>query len=112
MEDAVELARRSIYHATFRDAVSGGTVSGAAFIFSSSMAPRRLQQHHNKCLIDAICGTTRTLLRVFRVAAVYHVAEDGWKKVVGSDVGLLHYEYYPTPEAHPCQGEANLVLIL
>ena len=28
MEDAVELARRSIYHATFRDAVSGGTVSG------------------------------------------------------------------------------------
>ena len=28
VEDAVELARRSIYHATFRDAVSGGTVSG------------------------------------------------------------------------------------
>ena len=29
MEDAIELGRRSIYHATFRDAVSGGTVSGA-----------------------------------------------------------------------------------
>ena len=26
-EEAVELGRRSIYHATFRDAVSGGTVS-------------------------------------------------------------------------------------
>ena len=28
VEDAIELGRRSIYHATFRDAVSGGTVSG------------------------------------------------------------------------------------
>lgn len=28
-EEAIELGRRSIYHATFRDAVSGGTVSGA-----------------------------------------------------------------------------------
>lgn len=28
MEDACELGRRAIYHATFRDAVSGGTVSG------------------------------------------------------------------------------------
>lgn len=28
MDEAVELGRRAIYHATFRDAVSGGTVSG------------------------------------------------------------------------------------
>ena len=28
VEDAIELGRRAIYHATFRDAVSGGTVSG------------------------------------------------------------------------------------
>ena len=28
VEDAIELGKRSIYHATFRDAVSGGTVSG------------------------------------------------------------------------------------
>ena len=28
VETAIELGRRSIYHATFRDAVSGGTVSG------------------------------------------------------------------------------------
>jgi 20S proteasome subunit beta 5 len=27
VEEAIELGRRSIYHATFRDAVSGGTVS-------------------------------------------------------------------------------------
>ena len=29
VEDACELGKRAIYHATFRDAVSGGTVSGA-----------------------------------------------------------------------------------
>lgn len=28
IEDAVELARRSIYHATFRDGASGGVASG------------------------------------------------------------------------------------
>ncbi len=28
VEDAIELGQRSIYHATYRDAVSGGTVSG------------------------------------------------------------------------------------
>lgn len=38
------------------------------------------------------------------VAAVYHVTADGWKKVRGDDVGELHYEYYPAPEAHPCFG--------
>ena len=31
VEDAIELGQRSIYHATFRDAVSGGTVSGELF---------------------------------------------------------------------------------
>ena len=29
VEEAIELGQRSIYHATFRDAASGGTVSGA-----------------------------------------------------------------------------------
>jgi hypothetical protein len=29
VEDAIELGRRAIYHATFRDCASGGTVSGA-----------------------------------------------------------------------------------
>ena len=28
IEEAVELARRAIYHATFRDGASGGVVSG------------------------------------------------------------------------------------
>lgn len=28
VDEAIELGQRSIYHATFRDAASGGTVSG------------------------------------------------------------------------------------
>lgn len=32
---------------------------------------------------------------------VYHVTQNGWKKVIGADVGRLHYEYYPEPELHP-----------
>jgi len=52
-QEARELGRRAIYHATHRDAYSGGTVS------------------------------------------VYHVKEDGWEFVGGSDVGPLHYEYNP-----------------
>ncbi|KAI8467839.1 MAG: nucleophile aminohydrolase [Monoraphidium minutum] len=62
VEDAIELGRRAIYHATFRDCASGGTVS------------------------------------------VYHVTEDGWKKVVGDDVTELHFQYYPDPSAHPSAG--------
>lgn len=45
------------------------------------------------------------------VSAVYHVTADGWKKVRGDDVGELHYEYYPTPEAHPCQGSDTIEAI-
>lgn len=50
-EEARELGRRAIFHATHRDAYSGGTVS------------------------------------------VYHVKEDGWQFIGGSDVGPLYYEY-------------------
>lgn len=32
IEEAAELARRSIYHATFRDGASGGVVSGLFLI--------------------------------------------------------------------------------
>ena len=43
--------------------------------------------------------------------SVYHVGPDGWTKMSGTDVGELHYEYYPAdpvanPERHggPCEG--------
>mmetsp|Transcript_10143 Transcript_10143/g.13842 ORF Transcript_10143/g.13842 Transcript_10143/m.13842 type:complete len:266 (+) Transcript_10143:156-953(+) len=52
-EEAQELGRKAIYHATFRDGSSGGTVS------------------------------------------VYHIQPHGWTKISGTDVGELHYEYFP-----------------
>ena len=64
VEEACELGRRAIYHATFRDAFSGGTIS------------------------------------------VYHVNENGWTKVSGTDVGELHFEYYPAdPVENPKEGK-------
>lgn len=66
VDEAVELGRRSIYHAGFRDCASGGTVS------------------------------------------VYHVAEDGWKKVQGDDVTELHYNYYPDPAKHPATANVTI----
>lgn len=36
--------------------------------------------------------------------AVYHVTKDGWKKVSGTDVGELHFEYYAKPGDHPTWG--------
>jgi 20S proteasome subunit beta 5 len=35
---------------------------------------------------------------------VYHVTQDGWKKVRGDDVTELHFQYYPTPADHPSAG--------
>ncbi|CAD7701081.1 unnamed protein product [Ostreobium quekettii] len=61
VDEALELARRSIYQATYRDAASGGTVSA------------------------------------------YLITPDGWKKMLGSDVGDLHYEYNPTQADLPLE---------
>ena len=50
MDDAIELARRSIYHATFRDAVSGGTVSGTFCLMLNQFF------HHLDCLSSILTG--------------------------------------------------------
>jgi 20S proteasome subunit beta 5 len=52
VEEACELGRRSIYHATHRDAYSGGIIN------------------------------------------VYHVFEDGWRKISSEDNNELHYNRY------------------
>jgi len=51
VEEACELGRRSVYHATHRDAYSGGIIN------------------------------------------VYHVQEEGWKKISADDCFDLHYRY-------------------
>lgn len=43
VDEAVELARRSIFHATHRDAASGGVVSGK--FNSTGLAPISMNRH-------------------------------------------------------------------
>lgn len=41
------------------------------------------------------------------LSAVYHVTKDGWKKVSGTDVGELHFEYYPKPVRSVIEASAH-----
>ena len=54
IEEAAELARRSIYHATFRDGASGGVASGTLsffFFFSLSLSlALSLSKHHTSMI--------------------------------------------------------------
>lgn len=50
VDDAIELGQRSIYHATFRDAVSGGTVSGKL-----SYTLRLIRLFVTQALCDSSC---------------------------------------------------------
>ena len=69
VEDAIELGRRSIYHATFRDAVSGGTVSGvpathavSARVWFSKIPPACVAAHVTRPLIS--CAVASALLGI------------------------------------------------
>lgn len=63
IEEAAELARRSIYHATFRDGASGGVASGT---LSLSLSLFVVWLHTNECtrvyvikwifVISLLCG--------------------------------------------------------
>lgn len=100
VEEAAELARRAIYHATFRDGASGGVASGM-FLASSSLkrGSTILSGYFRSiCCIFApwcLCIWSLTLWFV----SVYHVGPNGWKKLSGDDVGELHYNYYPVEVA-------------
>lgn len=103
VEDAIELGRRSIYHATYRDCASGGTVSGEDVFHrcaSRRCWPTVPATHWPACSYLCTHAPPR--------AAVYHVTEKGWTKVRGDDVTELHFQYYPRPEDHP--SNASLVL--
>lgn len=100
-EEACELGRRAIYHATFRDAVSGGTVSGALPFLPVVLTPVIC---HSRCHPTPRQQYIVTMLPRF---AVYHVTKNGWKKVSGTDVGELHFEYYPKPVRSDPVAHAN-----
>ena len=70
IEEARDLGMRAIYHATHRDAYSGGVVNGEFLIFSLVF----LWSH-------------------IPPPPVYHVGENGWTKLGTTDVAELHYKF-------------------
>ncbi len=61
VEDAIELGRLSIYLATFRDAVSGGTVSGMSSfpsIFSSALVCILHAKTMQELILDGGCSVS------------------------------------------------------
>lgn len=99
MEEAAELARRAIYHATFRDGASGGVASG---MFHESH-PQKKRKCNISWLSPVFLLYIRSMVSVFVInswiVSVYHVGPNGWKKLSGDDVGELHYHYYPVEVA-------------
>lgn len=71
VSDALELGKRSIYHATHRDAMSGGSVNC---------------KYHMTMIIGILSSANW-------YHVVYHVTESGWEYHGNHDVGPLHYEY-------------------
>lgn len=93
VEEAAELARRAIYHATFRDGASGGVASGILSYLSqvSEYIYKKKDISHLIWFYVCLYFTFNELT----FESVYHVGPNGWKKLSGDDVGELHYKYYP-----------------
>ncbi len=90
VEEARELGKRSIYHATHRDSYSGGVVNrkhpidSIMSILFFSLHLYSLIPHTFFSFLVCVCVC---------LSQVYHMMETGWVKVSTTDVGPLHYEY-------------------
>ena len=89
VEEAAELARRAIYHATFRDGASGGVVSG--------MLP--LSSACNPILYLKICRSVLVLSMCFLLLCLSGFQFIMWDLMGGrsslATMLELHYAYYP-----------------
>lgn len=75
-DEAYDLGRRSIYHATYRDIASGGMIRGNLLVVLKSF----------------IVNYFHTLI-LQNFSAVYHVTEKGWTSISLDDANDLHYKY-------------------
>ncbi len=83
-EEAIELGKRAILHATHRDAYSGGINNGEMCVrFVVSFG--------------------------WLVLPVYHVNENGWTKVWSNDTHDMFYKYYPVEQVLRGEGAAPAV---
>lgn len=77
VEEARELGKRAIYHATFRDSYSGGVVNC-----------KYTHTYLYICIIHTYLSLSLSLYIL-----VYHIKENGWVKVSSTNVKSLHYHY-------------------
>lgn len=77
--EAIDLGRRAIYHATHRDAYSGGVVNC------------KLNLPNSACNYLPFSNLSFSYL-------VYHVKEDGWEFISQTDVTELYYQYAAEPK--------------
>jgi 20S proteasome subunit beta 5 len=74
VEDAILLGRKAIFHATHRDAYSGGFVNGKIHLFLNNV------------------------LIFFK--KVYHIKPSGWVKISSDDVANLYDQYMQPANAN------------
>lgn len=87
VEEAYELGRRGIVHATHRDAYSGGVVNSEP----SQMINLNFVLEF---AFTSVCSTSCDMKSLcVCVCPVYHMQEDGWVKVCKEDVSELIYRY-------------------
>eukprot|EP01043_Picozoa_sp_COSAG02_P029087 COSAG02_NODE_1795_length_10906_cov_5.562084_6_plen_150_part_00 len=91
VEEAIKLGRRSIYHATHRDAYSGGTVNCEQPLNLPPLVSCVSLCFRLRCQTNA---TTRSDPTSSPCGAVYHVTDGGWTKISADDSGMkLHYQF-------------------
>lgn len=104
VEEAYELGRRGITHATHRDAYSGGVVNSeytqCFFVWYISMLHFHTISKYLfiSYMLVVVCVYVYSLLCFgdfvcLFVCLVYHMREDGWIKVCKDDVSELIHQY-------------------
>lgn len=88
VEEAIDLGRRSIYHATHRDAYSGGVVNCKCnFVY---------YKNYNTSVIQVMIVIKSVYMHIWKcdnILVVYHMKESGWEFISQTDVFDLHYQY-------------------
>ena len=91
VDEAIDLGKRAIYHATHRDAYSGGGF-GSMRVCTTHRRRRPPRTAHRPPRTDHRPPPTAHRHNL-GICNVYHMKETGWVKVGAWDVNDLHYLY-------------------
>lgn len=85
--EAYDLAQRAIFHATHRDAYSGGTVNCKSELITWFIMVC-------VCVCASVRACVGVCLTLYFLFALYHMRETGWIKVSQEDIGDLYHHFY------------------